>query len=81
MQMFLELLALQVRAESPQWDLAIISGAVLRTLAWVAGRSAEYLGYLQKGQLPPARLTLTSLDVPLVLDGMRHSIWNQLSIF
>lgn len=61
--------SLQVKAEKPVWHLAIISGAVLRTLDWVAARSAEYLGYLEKGQLPPARLTLTALSMSLVLDG------------
>lgn len=61
---------MQVKAEKPLWYLAIISGAVLRTLAWVAARSAEYLGHLQRGQLPPARLTLTTLEIPLVMDGM-----------
>lgn len=60
---------LQVRAEKPAWYLAVISGALLRTLDFVAARSAEYLGYLEKGQLPPARLTLTAFEESFVLDG------------
>ena len=60
---------LQVKAEKPVCYLAIISGSVLRTLDWVAARSAEYLGYLEKGQLPPARLTLTSHELSLVMEG------------
>ena len=35
-------------------------------------RSADYLGFLEKGQLPPARLTLTSFEQQLVLEGL-HS--------
>ena len=59
----------QVRAEKPAWYLAVISGSLLRTLDFVAARSAEYLGYLEKGQLPPARLTLTAFEEAFVLDG------------
>ena len=62
-------MAAQVRAEKPAWYLAVISGALLRTLDFVAARSAEYLGYLEKGQLPPARLTLTAFEEAFVLDG------------
>jgi hypothetical protein len=59
----------QVRAEKPAWYQAVIGGALLRTLDFVAARSAEYLGYLEKGQLPPARLTLTAFEEAFVLDG------------
>ena len=62
--------AFQVRAEKPAWYLAVISGALLRTLDFVAARSAEYLGYLEKGQLPPARLTLTAFEEAFVLEGV-----------
>ena len=47
----------------------MISGALLRTLDFVSARSAEYMGYLEKGQLPPARLTLTSFEESFVLEG------------
>ena len=59
----------QVKAEKPAWYLAMISGALLRTLDFVSARSAEYMGYLEKGQLPPARLTLTSFEESFVLEG------------
>ena len=58
-----------MRAEKPAWHLSVIAGAVLRTLGHVAVRSAEYLGYLQKGQLPPARISLTAFTEEVVLDG------------
>ena len=63
---------MQVRAEKPAWYLAVISGALLRTLEFVSTRSAEYLGYLEKGQLPPARLTLTAFEEAFVLEGETH---------
>lgn len=66
----------QVRAEKPAWYLAVISGALLRTLDFVSARSAEYLGYLEKGQLPPARLTLTAFEEAFVLEGSVHiHVW------
>lgn len=58
-----------MRAEKPKWFLSVIAGAVLRTMHVVASGIAEYLGYLEKGQLPPARLSLTSFQHMLVLEG------------
>jgi acetyl-CoA carboxylase / biotin carboxylase 1 len=62
-------LVVQVKAEKPAWYLAVISGALLRCQDYVNSLSTEYLGYLEKGQLPPARLTLTAFEDSLVLDG------------
>ena len=60
---------LQVKAERPVWYLSVICGALLRVIQQVNLRSADYLGFLEKGQLPPARLTLTSFQHQLVLEG------------
>ena len=65
----LNISGVQVKADKPAWWLGVISGALLRTLGSVAARSTEYLAFLQKGQLPPAQLTLTCLDASLVLEG------------
>ena len=58
-----------MKAEKPRWDLAVIAGAGLRTLGHVSVRSAEYLSFLQKGQLPPARISLTSFTEEIVIEG------------
>ncbi len=60
---------IQVKAERPVWYLSVICGALLRVIEQVNLRSADYLGFLEKGQLPPARLTLTSFEQQLVLEG------------
>ena len=65
-------IARHVKAEKPAWYLAVIAGALLRCLDEVAAVSGEYLGYLEKGQLPPAKLTLTKFDTAFVLDGMKY---------
>ncbi|KAK9805253.1 hypothetical protein WJX72_008860 [[Myrmecia] bisecta] len=67
-------IAAHVKAEKPAWHLGVISGAILRAMALVNERSAEYLGYLEKGQLPPARLTLTSFDLSFVIEGSKYSV-------
>ena len=63
------LLSVQIKADRPPWHLSIIAGALLRTLDLISSRSAEYMGFLIKGQLPPARLTLTSFEESIVLEG------------
>ena len=60
---------LQVKAERPQWYLAVVCGALLRVVEEASRRAAEYMGFLEKGQLPPARLTLTSFTEDLCLEG------------
>ena len=59
----------KVRAEKPAWYLAVIAGAVLRSLHAVASRAADFLGYLAKGQLPPMHISLTAFQESFVLDG------------
>ncbi len=59
----------QVRAEKPKWWLAVVSGAALRTLGLVSSRSAAFLDFLGKGQLPPGRVGLTAFQEALVIDG------------
>lgn len=62
---------MQVKAERPAWYLSVICGALLRVIEQVNLRSADYLGFLEKGQLPPARLTLISFEQQLVLEGLQ----------
>ncbi|EFN59405.1 hypothetical protein CHLNCDRAFT_56737 [Chlorella variabilis] len=64
----------QVRSERPPWHLSVICGTVLRALGHVSSRSAEYLSYLEKGQLPPARISLTTLREEFVVDGVKYGV-------
>ena len=64
-----------MRSERPPWHLSVICGTVLRALGHVSSRSAEYLSYLEKGQLPPARISLTTLREEFVVDGERLAGW------
>ena len=60
---------MHVKADWPVGYLSVISGSLLGVIEQVNLRSADYLGFLEKGQLPPARLTLTSFEQQLVLEG------------
>ncbi|KAL3149360.1 hypothetical protein ABBQ32_002163 [Trebouxia sp. C0010 RCD-2024] len=67
-------IAAHVKAETPAWYLSVICGALLRVIEQVNLRSADYLGFLEKGQLPPARLTLISFQQQLVLEGIKYTV-------
>ncbi|MEW5311712.1 MAG: hypothetical protein WDW38_003401 [Sanguina aurantia] len=56
------------------WHLTVIAGAVVRAAGHVNARRAEYLGYLTKGQLPPARLSLVTFSEKLVIDGFKYNV-------
>lgn len=67
-------IAAQITAGRPPWHLSVVCGAVLRALEHTNGRLAEYLGYLEKGQLPPARISLVSTTEEFVLDGKKYVV-------
>jgi len=65
-------IAAQITSGRPSWHLSVVCGAVLRALEHTNSRMAEYLGYLEKGQLPPSRISLVSADEEFVVDGKEH---------
>lgn len=67
-------IAAQITAGRPPWHLSVVCGAILRALEHTNGRLAEYLGYLEKGQLPPARISLVSTTEEFVLDGKKYAV-------
>ena len=67
-------IAAQITSGRPPWHLSVVCGAVLRALEHTNSRLAEYLGYLQKGQLPPARISLVTITEEFVVDGTKYSV-------
>lgn len=59
----------QVHSSTAPTHLVIIAGMLLRSTILVNSRTAEYVGYLAKGQLPPARISLTRFEEDMVLEG------------
>lgn len=64
----------QVHAGRPPWHLAVIAGAVVKAYEHISSQSVEYLGYLSKGQLPPASVSLTHFSDTLVIEGTKYAV-------
>jgi hypothetical protein len=56
-------IAANVKMEQPPWDLCVIGAAAVRAHEAFACKAAEYLGFLSKGQLPPANISLIFFQV------------------
>lgn len=67
-------IAAQITSGRPPWHLSVVCGAVLRAWMHTNSRLAEYLGYLEKGQLPPARISLVTINEEFVVDGSKYSV-------
>ena len=67
-------IAAQITSGRPPWHLSVVCGAVLRALEHFNSRLVEYLGYLKKGQLPPARISLVTVTEEFVVDGTKYSV-------
>ncbi|CAL5364711.1 unnamed protein product [Camellia sinensis] len=46
-------IAMGVRAERPPWYLSVVGGALYKASTSSAAMVSEYVGYLEKGQIPP----------------------------
>ena len=67
-------IAAQVTTGKVDWHLAVVSGAVLRAHEAISANSAEYVSYLEKGQIPPATLSLVSHEEEFCLDGFKYKV-------
>ncbi|KAK1289084.1 Acetyl-CoA carboxylase 1 [Acorus calamus] len=56
-------IAMRVRAERPPWYLSVVGGALYKASTSSAALVSDYVGYLEKGQIPPK------------LDGNSHVIY------
>jgi len=56
-------IAANVKTEQPPWYLCVIGAAAVRAHKAFACKAAEYLGFLSKGQLPPADISLIFFQV------------------
>ena len=63
----------QVRPESPTWYLAVIGGGVSRAYTVLQNRMAEFISYLEKGQIPSTNTLLEAVHDSLILDGVKYS--------
>ncbi|KAL4525084.1 hypothetical protein Ndes2526A_g07171 [Nannochloris sp. 'desiccata'] len=67
-------IAAQITSGRPPWHLSVVCGAMVRAFEHSNSRLAEYLGYLQKGQLPPARISLVTTTEEFVVDSTKYTV-------
>ncbi|MFS7937166.1 putative ligase [Helianthus anomalus] len=67
-------IAMRVRAERPPWYLSVVGGALYKAAARCAAMVSDYVGYLEKGQIPPKHISLVNSQVILNIEGSRYTI-------
>nr|BBG67099.1 acetyl-CoA carboxylase [Gnetum ula] len=67
-------IAMHVRAERPPWYLSVVGGALYKASSMSAARVSEYIGYLEKGQIPPKNISLVNSVVSLNIEGSKYTV-------
>jgi acetyl-CoA carboxylase/biotin carboxylase 1 len=67
-------IAMRVRAERPPWYLSVVGGALYKASATSAAVVSDYVGYLEKGQIPPKHISLVHSQVSLNIEGSKYTI-------
>ncbi|KAG7973943.1 hypothetical protein I3843_06G021300 [Carya illinoinensis] len=67
-------IAMRVRAERPPWYLSVVGGALFKASASGAAVVSDYVGYLEKGQIPPKHISLVHSQVSLNIEGSKYTI-------
>ncbi|OMO94220.1 Carboxyl transferase [Corchorus olitorius] len=67
-------IAMRVRAERPPWYLSVVGGALYKASTSSAALVSDYIGYLEKGQIPPKHISLVHSQVSLNIEGSKYTI-------
>ncbi|EOA39468.1 hypothetical protein CARUB_v10008063mg [Capsella rubella] len=67
-------IAMRVRAERPPWYLSVVGGALYKASTNSAAVVSDYVGYLEKGQIPPKHISLVDSQVSLNIEGRKYTI-------
>ncbi|KAJ8436418.1 hypothetical protein Cgig2_013459 [Carnegiea gigantea] len=67
-------IAMRVRAERPPWYISVVGGALYKASTSSAAAVSEYIGYLEKGQIPPKHISLVHFQVSLNIEGSKYTI-------
>lgn len=67
-------IAMRVRAERPPWYISVVGGALFKASASSAAMVSDYIGYLEKGQIPPKHISLVHSQVSLNIEGSKYKI-------
>ncbi|XP_010461353.1 PREDICTED: acetyl-CoA carboxylase 1-like [Camelina sativa] len=67
-------IAMRVRSERPPWYLSVVGGALHKASTTSAAVVSDYVGYLEKGQIPPKHISLVHSQVSLNIEGTKYPI-------
>ncbi|XP_009373180.2 acetyl-CoA carboxylase 1 [Pyrus x bretschneideri] len=67
-------IAMRVRAERPPWYLSVVGGTLFKASTSSAAMVSDYVGYLEKGQIPPKHISLVHAQVSLNIEGSKYTI-------
>ncbi|VYS48102.1 unnamed protein product [Arabidopsis thaliana] len=67
-------IAMRVRAERPPWYLSVVGGALYKASTTSSAVVSDYVGYLEKGQIPPKHISLVHSQVSLNIEGSKYTI-------
>ncbi|KAI9106407.1 hypothetical protein K1719_021935 [Acacia pycnantha] len=67
-------IAMRVRAERPPWYISVVGGALFKASTSSAALVFDYVGYLEKGQIPPKHISLVHSQVSLSIEGSKYMI-------
>uniref|UniRef100_A0A2P2K1R6 Homomeric Acetyl-CoA Carboxylase Hom-ACCase n=1 Tax=Rhizophora mucronata TaxID=61149 RepID=A0A2P2K1R6_RHIMU len=67
-------IAMRVRVERPPWYLSVVGGALYKASTSSAAMVSDYVGYLEKGQIPPKHISLVHSKVSLNIEGSKYKI-------
>ncbi|GLJ49976.1 hypothetical protein SUGI_1062920 [Cryptomeria japonica] len=67
-------IAMRVRVERPPWYISVVGGALYKASTMSAARVSEYIGYLEKGQIPPKNISLVNSLVSLNIEGSKYTV-------
>ena len=67
-------IARRIPEGQPPYDLAVACGALYRSLIDASARRAEWCTFLERGQMPPESVSLTTFNHELVIRGFRVDV-------
>ncbi|KAI3950918.1 hypothetical protein MKW92_020924 [Papaver armeniacum] len=67
-------IAMRVRAERPPWYLSVVGGALYKASTSSMTMVSDYVGYLEKGQIPPKHISLVNSQVSLNIEGSKYTV-------
>ncbi|KAF9682552.1 hypothetical protein SADUNF_Sadunf05G0120800 [Salix dunnii] len=67
-------IAMRVRAERLPWYLSVVGGALYKACASSAALVSDYVGYLEKGQIPPKHISPVKSQVSMNIEGIKYTL-------